>query len=68
MKNKGKRHKKPPSIIAIIASIIILIIARNIDITNIGNLEFGFRQVTYIIILLLSIAAIGYIMKQSDEN
>jgi hypothetical protein len=66
LKNRKKNHKKPPSTIILVASIVILLIARNIDITNIGDMDFGIKQLTYIIILLLSIAAIGYILKQRD--
>jgi hypothetical protein len=68
LRKNNKRNKKPASVIALIASIFVLIIARNIDITQFGDLEFGFKQIIYIIIILLSIASIGYIVKQNDKS
>lgn len=68
MKKKNKNYKKPPSSLLLIACIIILVIFRNINILELGDLEFGFKKIFYIIILLASVAAIAYTAKQRDED
>jgi hypothetical protein len=68
LKKKNKNYKKPPSSLRLIACIIILVVARNINILELGDLEFGFKKITYIIIILLSVAAIAYTAKQRDDD
>jgi hypothetical protein len=66
MKNKKNSNKKMESTIGLIAAIIILLIARNIDFTNM-NFEFSLKTLIYILIGFAAIASIAYVLKVGND-
>lgn len=65
-KGKKNRDKRMGPTIGAIVAVITLLIARNIDFTNM-NFESGFKTVIYIPIGLAAIAALAYVLKAGND-